>query len=186
MRLLEFQEADVLSAYRFDRTLEGPLRTIYTFFYTLLIRTLFDLPVKDVNFSFKLFRRSLLDSNLFTSVRLRPAAELDEEGQLAYTAALVPFLALTGYVLETAGLIGFFAEMARSPSTALAMLDLTLSLSLILVWMHGDSRTATPFLPYVAITLAIGVAGPLLYLIHRYRVYFARLRGLRLAARCAC
>jgi hypothetical protein len=58
---LEFQEADVLSAYRFDRTLEGPLRTIYTSFYTLLIRTLFDLPVKDVNFSFKLFRRSLLD-----------------------------------------------------------------------------------------------------------------------------
>jgi glycosyltransferase involved in cell wall biosynthesis len=61
VRLLEFQEADVLSAYRFDRTLEGPLRTIYTSFYTLLIRTLFDLPVKDVNFSFKLFRRPLLD-----------------------------------------------------------------------------------------------------------------------------
>ncbi len=61
VRLLEFQEADVLSAYRFDRTLEGPLRTVYTFFYTLLIRSLFDLPVKDVNFSFKLFRRSLLE-----------------------------------------------------------------------------------------------------------------------------
>jgi len=60
VRLLEFQEADVLSAYRFDRTLEGPKRTVYTFFYTLLIRALFDLPVKDVNFSFKLFRRSLL------------------------------------------------------------------------------------------------------------------------------
>jgi glycosyltransferase involved in cell wall biosynthesis len=60
IRLLEFQHADVLSAYRFDRTLEGPLRTIYTFFYTLLIRALFDLPVKDVNFSFKLFRRALL------------------------------------------------------------------------------------------------------------------------------
>ncbi len=60
VRLLEFQQADVLSAYRFDRTLEGPKRTIYTFFYTLLIRSLFDLPVKDVNFSFKLFRRELL------------------------------------------------------------------------------------------------------------------------------
>ena len=61
VRLLEFQGAEVLSAYRFDRTLEGPLRTIYTFFYTLLIRTLFDLPVKDVNFAFKLFRRGLLE-----------------------------------------------------------------------------------------------------------------------------
>jgi glycosyltransferase involved in cell wall biosynthesis len=61
VRLLEFQQADVLSAYRFDRTLEGPRRTVYTFFYTLLIRSLFDLPVKDVNFSFKLFKRSLLE-----------------------------------------------------------------------------------------------------------------------------
>ena len=61
VRLLEFQEADVLTAYRFDRTLEGPLRTVYTFFYTLLIRALFDLPIKDVNFSFKLFRRALLE-----------------------------------------------------------------------------------------------------------------------------
>ncbi len=60
VRLLEYQHADVLSAYRFDRTLEGPLRAVYTFFYTLLIRSLFDLPIKDVNFSFKLFRRELL------------------------------------------------------------------------------------------------------------------------------
>ena len=61
LHLLDYQEAELLAGYRFDRTLEGPLRTIYTSFYTLLIRTLFDLPVKDVNFSFKLFRRSLLD-----------------------------------------------------------------------------------------------------------------------------
>ena len=61
VRLLEYQHADVLSAYRFDRTLEGPLRAVYTFFYTLLIRSLFDLPIKDVNFSFKLFRRALLE-----------------------------------------------------------------------------------------------------------------------------
>lgn len=61
VRLLEYQEADVLSAYRFDRTSEGLLRTIYSFFYNALIRVLFGLALKDVNFSFKLFRRSLLD-----------------------------------------------------------------------------------------------------------------------------
>jgi len=60
VRLLEYQEADVLSAYRFDRTSEGALRTVYSYFYNLLIRVAFGLPIKDVNFSFKLFRRELL------------------------------------------------------------------------------------------------------------------------------
>jgi glycosyltransferase involved in cell wall biosynthesis len=61
VRLLEYQQADVLAAYRHDRTAEGPLRTLYTLAYTALIRTFFQLRVRDVNFSFKLFRRSLLD-----------------------------------------------------------------------------------------------------------------------------
>ena len=60
MRLLEYQQADVLAAYRFDRTSEGLLRTIYTIGYSALIRTLFRLRFRDVNFSFKLFRRALL------------------------------------------------------------------------------------------------------------------------------
>jgi glycosyltransferase involved in cell wall biosynthesis len=61
VRLLDYQQADVLAAYRHDRTAEGPLRTLYTLAYTALIRILFQLRVRDVNFSFKLFRRSLLD-----------------------------------------------------------------------------------------------------------------------------
>ena len=61
MRLLEVQKADVVSAYRFDRTSEGLLRTVYSFFYNSLVRILFGLAIKDVNFSFKLFRRALLD-----------------------------------------------------------------------------------------------------------------------------
>jgi glycosyltransferase involved in cell wall biosynthesis len=61
VRLLEYQQADVLSAYRFDRTSEGLVRTVYSFFYNTLIRVAFGLPIKDVNFSFKLFRRSLLE-----------------------------------------------------------------------------------------------------------------------------
>jgi glycosyltransferase involved in cell wall biosynthesis len=60
VRLLEYQEADVLTAWRFDRTSEGFVRTVYSYFYNLLIRVAFSLPVKDVNFSFKLFRRELL------------------------------------------------------------------------------------------------------------------------------
>jgi glycosyltransferase involved in cell wall biosynthesis len=60
VRLLEYQEADVLAAYRFDRTSEGLVRTVYSVCYNLLIRALFGLAVKDINFSFKLFNRSLL------------------------------------------------------------------------------------------------------------------------------
>ena len=61
VRLLEVQKADVVSAYRFDRTSEGLLRTVYSFFYNSLVRSMFGLAIKDVNFSFKLFKRELLD-----------------------------------------------------------------------------------------------------------------------------
>ncbi len=61
VRLLEYQEADVVSGYRFDRTREGYIRALYSFVYSLLIRMVFGLRIKDVNFSFKVFRRSLLD-----------------------------------------------------------------------------------------------------------------------------
>src|SRR4029450_13292874 len=60
-RVSEYQHADVLAAYRFDRTSEGLVRTLYSLVYNLLIRVLFGLAVKDVNFSFKLFHRSLLE-----------------------------------------------------------------------------------------------------------------------------
>jgi glycosyltransferase involved in cell wall biosynthesis len=60
VRLLEYQQADVLAAYRHDRTSEGWLRMVYTFAYNHLIRILFGLKVRDVNFAFKLFRRSVL------------------------------------------------------------------------------------------------------------------------------
>ena len=61
VRLLDYQQADVLAAYRFDRTSEGLLRTVYTLAYSGLVRALFGLRFRDVNFSFKLFRRSVLE-----------------------------------------------------------------------------------------------------------------------------
>ena len=67
VRLLEYQQADIVAAYRFDRTSEGLLRALYTFCYNHLIRTLFGLRVRDVNFAFKLFRRSVLQKFTLTS-----------------------------------------------------------------------------------------------------------------------
>ena len=67
VRLLEYQEADIVAAYRFDRTSEGLVRALYTFCYNHLIRMLFGLRVRDVNFAFKLFRRSVLEKFPLTS-----------------------------------------------------------------------------------------------------------------------
>ena len=58
-RLMRYYEADVVSAFRFDRTGEGLRRLIYSNVYNTLVKTLFALRVKDVNFSFKLVRRDV-------------------------------------------------------------------------------------------------------------------------------
>ena len=59
-RAAELTGADVVSGYRHDRTGEGTLRTIYSFLYNGLVHAAFGFPIRDVNFSCKLIRRSLL------------------------------------------------------------------------------------------------------------------------------
>ncbi len=54
-------DADIVSAYRFDRTGEGPRRLVYSHGYNLLIRAVLGLRVRDVNFAFKLVRREVLE-----------------------------------------------------------------------------------------------------------------------------
>ena len=61
VRLMIDYDADIVSAYRFDRTGEGYLRTVYTFWYNLLIRTLFGVKARDINFAFKLCRARVFD-----------------------------------------------------------------------------------------------------------------------------
>lgn len=61
VRLMRDYDVDLVSAYRLDRTGEGYLRTVYTFCYNLLIRTLFGVKARDINFAFKLCRRRLFD-----------------------------------------------------------------------------------------------------------------------------
>ena len=60
VRILEQQQADLLAGYRFHRGGEGLRRAVYAAGYNTLIRLLFGLRVRDVNFAFKLVRRSLL------------------------------------------------------------------------------------------------------------------------------
>ncbi len=61
VRLMRLYGADVVSAYRHDRTAEGPRRAVYSFAYNLMIRATFGLRVRDINFAFKLMRRPVLD-----------------------------------------------------------------------------------------------------------------------------
>jgi glycosyltransferase involved in cell wall biosynthesis len=61
MRLLRYYDADVVSAYRFDRTGEGYVRTIYSFFYNMMVRVLFGVRMRDINFAFKLCRSRIFD-----------------------------------------------------------------------------------------------------------------------------
>jgi cellulose synthase/poly-beta-1,6-N-acetylglucosamine synthase-like glycosyltransferase len=61
MRLLRYYEADVVSAYRFDRTGEGYVRTVYSFFYNMLVRVLFGVRMRDINFAFKLCRTRVFE-----------------------------------------------------------------------------------------------------------------------------
>jgi predicted glycoside hydrolase/deacetylase ChbG (UPF0249 family) len=61
-RLMRIYDADIVSAYRHDRTAEGPRRAVYTFAYNFLIRFGFGLRVRDVNFAFKLVRKPVLEA----------------------------------------------------------------------------------------------------------------------------
>jgi len=61
VRLLREYDADIVSAYRLDRTGEGYLRSVYTFVYNVLIRSLFHVKARDINFAFKLCRARVFD-----------------------------------------------------------------------------------------------------------------------------
>jgi glycosyltransferase involved in cell wall biosynthesis len=61
VRLMREYEADLVCAYRFDRTGEGLKRTIYSFAYNWLIQLAFGTRLRDINFAFKLIHRRALD-----------------------------------------------------------------------------------------------------------------------------
>ena len=60
LRIMEITGADLVTAYRFDRTAEGFKRSLYSMVYNLLVRFLFGTRVRDINFAFKLFKRRVL------------------------------------------------------------------------------------------------------------------------------
>lgn len=82
--------------------------------------------------------------------------------------ALVGFVSLTGLAVAEHGYVGFFDWATHNSATRLMFTDLTIALTLFLVWMVRDARErGLTMLPYLIVTLFFGAAGPLGYLIHR-------------------
>jgi glycosyltransferase involved in cell wall biosynthesis len=103
MRALHVTRADMIAGYRLDRTTEGFRRTVYSYIYNTLIGLLFGWPHRDINFSFKLMRREVLD-----------AVELRAEGSLI-DAELVVKARNLGFVIQQLGLDYF--PRSRGAST---------------------------------------------------------------------
>jgi len=92
IRALEITRCDVIAGYRLDRTGEGFRRTLYSYLYNSLIGILFGWPHRDINFSFKLMRREVLE-----------AIELRSEGSLIDAELIVKAKNL-GFAIQQLGL----------------------------------------------------------------------------------
>ena len=92
IRAMNVTRADLIAGYRFDRTTEGLRRTMYSVLYNWLIRLLFRISIRDVNFSFKLMRREVLN-----------ALELRSEGSLIDAEIMVK-ARNRGFVIQQIGL----------------------------------------------------------------------------------
>jgi uncharacterized membrane protein len=81
---------------------------------------------------------------------------------------LVLFAVLSAAALWQHGYFGIFALHFRSFGGAQVLADLVIALMLVLVWMWHDAKAnGRNIWPWIAVTLAFGSFGPLLYLLTR-------------------
>lgn len=92
LRAMHVTGADVIAGYRHDRTMEGFRRAVYSYCYNALIGMLFGWPHRDINFSFKLMKREVLQ-----------AMELKSEGSLI-DAELIVKAKNRGFAIQQIGL----------------------------------------------------------------------------------
>ena len=84
-------------------------------------------------------------------------------------AALVGFGALNVYALVSAGFAGVgSAVVGVNAWSAVFITDLIIALVMVCTWVYRDAkRRGKSPAPYIALTLATGSIGPLLYLLVR-------------------
>jgi glycosyltransferase involved in cell wall biosynthesis len=129
LRLMREYDADLVSAYRFDRTGEGYLRAIYTFIYNLLIRWLFDVKVRDINFAFKLCR-----ARIFEHVGLRSEGSFIDAELVIRTTRL-------GYQMLQFGVDYFPRTRGQSTLGSLRVIQTILR---EMVQLRGDLQRVEP------------------------------------------
>jgi hypothetical protein len=79
---------------------------------------------------------------------------------------LVDFMAFNAYVLARYGYVGFLRELVSSLVGIQVLVDLTIALVLIAVWMWNDAkRRGITAVPYLVVGVFLGSVGPLLYLL---------------------
>jgi hypothetical protein len=122
---MELTDADMVAAYRHDRTLEGFKRGVYTVIYNWLIGILFGWPHRDINFSFKLMKRRVLQG-----------IELKSEGSLI-DAELVVKAKNRGFIIQQIGIDYFPRTRGESH---LASFGVVLKILRELVWLFPEMR----------------------------------------------
>ena len=133
IRALELTRADVIAGYRLDRTGEGWLRTVDSYVYNFLIGVLFGWPHRDINFSFKLMRRRVLE-----------AVELRSEGSLIDAELIVKAKNL-GFVIQQLGLDYFTRTRGRSTlSSPAVILNILAELVRLFPDMRRPKRRSAP------------------------------------------
>jgi glycosyltransferase involved in cell wall biosynthesis len=127
--VLDTYGADIVSAYRLDRTGEGYVRSVYSTLYNVLVRTMFGVKVRDVNFAGKLVRRRVFDH-----------VELASEGSFI-DAELIVRASKLGYKVVQVG-VDYFPR-TRGDST-LAAPGVILTILRELLQLRGELRALRP------------------------------------------
>jgi hypothetical protein len=81
---------------------------------------------------------------------------------------LVLFGALSAAAVAQHGYLGIFALHFQTFGGMQVLVDLVIALVLVMVWMWHDAKaTGRNVWPWIAVTLALGSFGPLVYLLTR-------------------
>jgi hypothetical protein len=91
---------------------------------------------------------------------------MSTRARIAIGLILLAFVDLNAYVVWRYGYLGFWQLVTANAATIAAVVDLTIALGLVAVWMWRDARRrgVSP-LPYMALIATLGSVGPLAYLV---------------------